>query len=250
VATVFVRRAVAVGGAAAVLLAGCGGGSGAAPARTPGASAAPAAATSPEATADGLPAEELTRQAVTRVGTASSVRIHATMPDDGGTVVIDATEVAGTGCESKVVSAAGVVRIRIVGTTTWLLPNRAWWGSHGLQDPAQLSALDGAWVKLSSGSQFHALDDFCSFGRLMDPWLKAPAPMEKGSTTTVNGRPAVEIKDTIDGTSLFVATQGTPELLKLIRTSDRSRYDFSNYGAAVTLKPPSTRTVDGKRYGM
>jgi len=255
-------RVIVAGGLAGVL-AGCGGG-GTASSNQPtaaGASAATSdAATSAAATSaaqgglDALSADDIAKKAIDRLTKASSVRIRGSLSDSGDKITIDETEVLGKGCEGTfVLNGKGSFQIKIVGASTWIDPDQAFWKSQGLKDPTAVAMLSGKWIKLSPKSDLSALAQLCTLPALLGKQMSDPAGLglQKGETSTRNGQQALALKDSGNQGTLYVSTNAAPELLELASTADKTTLTFSNYDAKVTLAaPPAAKTIDGKKFGV
>jgi hypothetical protein len=72
------------------------------------------------------------------------------------------------------------------------------------------------------------------------------------SHTTVNGQPAIGLKDTGDSAALYVSDSARPMILKVYDPgSGGGNMNFSNYGSTPALSyPPSSEVVDGSQYGL
>jgi uncharacterized protein with von Willebrand factor type A (vWA) domain len=110
--------------------------------------------------------------------------------------------------------------------------------------------LKGKYIKTSLNS--HGLGDFaklCDVYQLAQQFYGASGEV-KGATATIAGRSALQLKDTADNGSVWIATDGTPDILKLDSPGDGT-LTFVYYEKPVTIAvPPASEVVDGKKYGM
>ena len=238
----------------ATLVAGCSGGS-ASTTSSSGATIAAAASSSTTAGAlDGLTADQLAQQAIHQLTTASSVHINGVVVDGKDKISIDETTVAGKGCQGTFTQPGqGAFQLKIIGSGSWLNPDRAFWKSHGLTDPAAVTLLSGKWIKMSPKSDLAALTQLCGLSTLLGKSLTESGNLglEKGAPTTVNGQAALTLTDPADHSSLLVSAGAAPQLLQLVSTSDGSKLTFSGYGAKVALTPPpAAKSIDGKKFGI
>jgi hypothetical protein len=164
-------------------------------------------------------------------------------------------DVHGKGCQGTIVaSGEGTVQLKIIGSSSWINPDRSFWKSQKVKDAAVMSRLAGKWIKVSSSAARGAFTRFCNLSSLMGKPMneaKGLAEMGKGETATVNGRPALALKDAHDQGAIYVSVSSSPEVLRLVSPEAGASLDFSDYDAAVTLaRPSAASSIDGSKYGM
>ncbi len=86
--------------------------------------------------------------------------------------------------------------------------------------------------------------DFADFGFLTTRTLPMTAPLTKGKIATIDGRPAIEVRDATK--VIYVATRGEPYVLGVdMLGGDREKYRFSQWGQTVQVQePPADKQFD------
>jgi hypothetical protein len=110
----------------------------------------------------------------------------------------------------------------------WLTldPATAGAAATGATGPAQLTSFAGQ------------LGDLSSFAASLG---QSPGTLTKGAVSTINGVSAVEIKGNAGATSVFVAVEGQPDLLRIATTSGgpAQALDFTHWNAGAGFTPPN-----------
>ena len=247
-------RLVTVGSLAG-LLAACGGGS--TTTLSGAGSSAPAAAPSSTAPAagplDALTADEIAGKIVTGLRQAKSVRIKGFVVDSGQKMTMDTASITGKGCQGTIsMGTKGTFQVKTIGTSTWLSADRVFWGAQATKNPTVAAVLAGKWIKLSAKSDLTSLTDLC---KMKDAMVKefgsdTKTALKKGAVTTLDGAPALTLKDT-DQSTLYVSVDAAPHLLRVTSPSGEGDLTFSDYDTVPALVAPAAATVlDGKKYGV
>jgi hypothetical protein len=177
-----------------VLAAGCGGGS--------------SSSSNGEATKSGRQVLADARKAAIA---ATAVHVFGTFTSGGKKLAVDFAlgNDSGTGFLKQGRARADVVR---VGQTAYMRANLAFWRLYGAADAAQL--LQDKWLKGSATKQpFAAFGKFLSMKGLIGNALKNSGNHGKLTNLgekTYKGRKVVAVKDSRDGSVLYVAATGTP----------------------------------------
>lgn len=218
-----------------VLAAGCGAGS---PASTAG---------NPLA---GLTAKQILAKTIADFKAASSVHIAGSERVSGQTFTMDLT-VGAHGCQGTVgLGGQGSLILVRIGSTVWMKPDDQFWKSSLAGAPAELSAVEGKYVRLSAkGPATTSFGAFCSLSQLAGQVGGAGNQLVKGQTATIGGQPALQLKDTTQAGSAYVTISASPEFLQ---TGDTGGHvDFTDYNAPLALTaPPASQTVAGSTYGL
>jgi hypothetical protein len=200
----------------------------------------------------GMSADAIATKAWAGTKAAASVHVDGSTMDSGKQIKFSLTLVKGKGCAGTMSEgASGSFRIVMVGKDVWIKPDDAFWKASGGSDPAVLSIVSGKYIKDSAGTGLGAMSSLCNLSNWIGSAGQA-AGMVKGATATVNGQPALQLKDTGDTASAWVADTASPVLLRLADpSSGGGSFDFTGYGATTTITAPrDSQTVDGKKYGF
>ena len=211
---------------------------------------------SPTASKDpltGVSSGQIISKALANTQAATSLDLHMVTTDSGRKLTIDFTIIHGKGCQGTMAEAGqGSAKIVYDGKTGWLEGDKAFWVSNGGNDPAVLSALAGKYLKTTDKSFTQSFTQFCDLTHLLRGFTGGDNDGMPESHTTMDGQPAIELKDTGDKAVMYVSDRAQPVFLEIDDpSSDGGDIHLSDYGAvsALTL-PPASRVVDGKKYGL
>jgi hypothetical protein len=203
---------------------------------------------------DGLSGGEIAKKAVANLKQASSVHFTGRMKDSGSTLTMDVTLVSGKGCAGTMTEGKGSFKLKFIGTTVWLNADRAFWTANGGNDPTVSAKVSNKWIKTSKSSEIGStMSDLCNLNKLLFQDTGDLSGMRKGGTSTVNGQPALQLKDTGDSATMEVSETADPRLLSMTDpgSSDGGTFTFTDYNAPVSLTPPpASETIDGKLLGL
>jgi hypothetical protein len=205
-------------------------------------SGAPAATTTTAGSAPasngeaGKQASAILADTVSAVGGASSVHVVASVASGGASLAFDLKLLAGTGGEGTIREdglSSGVVRIN---GTAYVNGGEAFWRHFAGATAAGL--FSGRWVEGSATSGwFASVSEDLELARLIVGALAAHGPLTVGATTTLDGQPAIPLRDTTDGGTLYVAATGKPYPLEI--TAKGEHLTFAAWDQPLTLTPPS-----------
>jgi hypothetical protein len=224
------RTALVVAGAASVvLLAGCGSSSPTTAAA--GASSAPAGNGM-----DKLTANEILKQAQAAASAATSVHVAG----KAAALSID-LEIGAASADGKVGTDGDMVEVVRVGGVYYLKADKAFWTKNTNAKAATLLA--DKYVKVDAAQ----VDEYKAFTNMSDFFtgaLKASGTVTKGSVTTVDGQRAITLKDSSDGSLLFIALDGSPLPIKTQNSgADGGDVTFTGWNAPVTVAAPAASQV-------
>jgi hypothetical protein len=140
-----------------------------------------------------------------------------------------------------------------IGKSLWIKPDDAFWkhaaGSAG-SDAVDL--FSGNYIKTSAkGSSLSSVGDLCNPAKFATSFGGNMTGMSKGTTSTIAGQPALQIKDTADPASAYVTVAARPQFLRLDGGGSNGRLDFTRYNAPLHLSPPpADQVLDGAQYGF
>jgi hypothetical protein len=226
----------------AVLAAGCGASS-----TTSGAAASTAPPGNPLAA---LSAGQILTKTIADFKAASSVHVGGSEGDSGQTFAVDLT-LGVNGCTGTIgLGALGSMRLLRIGSTVWMKPDTEFWKSALAGFPARLSAVEGKYVRLSPKSPTtSSFGSFCYLSQLVGQFSGAADQVVKGQTATIDGQPALQLKEGKQTGSAYVTISARPEFLRIGDTS--GHIDFTGYNAPLALTaPPASQTVAGSKYGL
>lgn len=231
---------------AAVGLTACGGGTEAAP-------QAPAKkAKQPLADLSG---PEIAVKSLKATRTASSLTLKGTAPDgDGGQVSIDLSLDRKGQCVGTLgMKGSGTFDVVKTGGTLYMRPDEKFVreqiapGSKAESD-AGVEMLAGRWMKSAADSaDAKDMAQLCDLDKVLDEFKTEDSMARKGRRTTVNGAPALTLRET-DGKedhTVYVAARGKPYLLKLVSKSadEPGSLTFTDYDKPVRAEVPADKDV-------
>jgi hypothetical protein len=211
----------------AVLAAGCGGGSS-------------SSSSSAEAKKSGLQVYADARKAA---ATATGVHVSGTFEDAGNTFKLDLAlgRDSAKGLMAQDNARADVAR---VGNTAYMRASKAFWSKYAGVTAAQL--LRDKWLQGSATKQpFVEFAKFMSVNGLISDALKKHGTLTNLGEKTYNGQQVVAIKDSKDGSILYVAATGTPFLVASVGGGSLS---FSDWNKQVSVSAPKG-AIDITKFG-
>jgi hypothetical protein len=178
-------------------------------------------------------------------------------PEDGPSRLAAAVEYGK--CAGSMEFDARKVQFLLVSGTRYLKGDAGFWTTEVGAPPAIGQELSGSWVKLpppgSDGDGDTGLEHFCDLQGMLNQIDDAAGegPVTKGSATTYDGHAVIPL--TQDGgdvtTRYYVATAGTPYILRLDDTEDgdTTTVGFSDFDKKPRITaPPAGSTLDLSDY--
>jgi hypothetical protein len=121
------------------------------------------------------------------------------------------------------------------------------WISHGpspLNNPSAAARADGKWVRANLYSAELPVGKFLDIHETLWEALVNDTKFVKGQRGVVNGVPTTAFTSGNVGT-VYVATQGKPNMIRVESPDGSSVVDYSEYGNAVVIEePPADQIVD------
>jgi hypothetical protein len=247
--------------AGAAVLTGCGdgkdSGDGTSAAGTPSAPAT-ATATATAATTgvpappfESLTAQQISDRATSAMKALSSVTVDFDGTDDGQKIRMKAAMTNEGKCVSHIVLGGGDLQLIGVGGDTYAKGDTAFWNAQaGSSGPAVDALLKGRWMKMPAGSgQDDDFKSFCDLETFMEGFTETDdSTLTKGAPVSVDGVPTIPVSGPDDGgtTTVYVASQGEPYVLKAVHTgTDPGSATFTDFDRPVdAVAPPASQTVD------
>jgi len=171
-------------------------------------------------------AQQILNSALTALKSASSVKIDGSSTQNGTATTLDAVLYSNGDIDGSIDLGGQTVQIVKVGGTDYLMASADFWTTEGLP-AATASKLAANWVSVPDseakvGSQF----SITSFASTLDTNL---GTLAVGSTSTIDGEPAISITSTTQGT-LWVATTGAAYPLEATGNGTSSQFGSITLG--------------------
>jgi hypothetical protein len=219
----------------ALLVAGCGGGgSGHRGSGTAG------GATTITARTNGVASkrpEQIVAAAVKAIDEVSSVHVAGSLVDNGIPVSLDLRLARSGGGEGTVSENGLSFRLIAVNHNLYILGSPAFWNHFGGSAAAKL--FHNKWLKVPNSGQFATLGALTSIRALFGQLLTSHGKLAGPGRATMDGQPAVTVRDTTAGGTLYVATTGQPYPLQILKAGHNGGHvRFSDFNRPVSLQPP------------
>ncbi|WP_433046040.1 hypothetical protein [Dactylosporangium sp. CS-033363] len=195
-----------------------------------------------------LPAERIAEAAVSSLTHNYPMRIKGRFADDSGAAVLtfDMVRNFSDGRGTVQVDGYSLEIIRLRGHD-YAKADAAFWIARGpaeLQHSDAAARVGGKWVRGELYSSKLPVGRFLDFHDNLWEALANDTTFTKGERTVVNGVPAIACASGNAGT-IYVATQGAPNVIRTESPDGRAVIDYSEYGAPVTIEePPADQVVD------
>ncbi|MEU3184337.1 hypothetical protein ABZ707_09000 [Streptomyces sp. NPDC006923] len=200
-----------------------------------------------------LSGPEIADKAVKATRGASSLTLKADLrdPEEGHIVFDMALSTKGDCTGTLSMNDEGTVIITKVAKTVYMKYDEEFLRAQGKGEPkadtdAVVKMLANRWVKTdASSADAKDFTGFCDLDQLLSDY-EGGSLARKGPLSTVNGRPAMSLKevDAKDTYTIHVATEGEPYLLKIVSTgSDPATMVFSDYNKPVPAKAPTDKDI-------
>jgi hypothetical protein len=202
---------------------------------------------------DGLSADQIASRATADLKVVSSVHVKGSVQSSGQDIALNLS--LGTqGCTGTMgISGEGSFVLLKIGNTLWIKPDDKFWKhAAGSAGSALTDLVSGKYIKPSAkGSSLASIGDLCNPAQFAKSFGSNMTGMVKGTTTTIAGQSALQIKDSGDAASAFVTVDAKPQFLRLDGGGSNGRLDFTDYNAPLHLTPPpAAETLDGAKYGF
>ncbi|MFG3133719.1 hypothetical protein [Streptomyces tendae] len=237
-------------------------------ASAPGSTAAPAEASASASASDepfaGLTGEEISEQARIATTGARSIHLTGSAPDEesGGSLNLDIALDRKGGCAGTMgVGGQGEIELIKTGDTLYVKFDKQFLRTLDKGEPqagneALAILLAGRWTSMpADGPDAKAMTGFCDLDKLLDDGGEGGdsgngtrSKLTRGKVTTVDGAPAITLHETTGShrTTLYVATEGKPFLLRVVNGSGQESFSLSltGFNEPVPAKAPSGKVID------
>ena len=202
---------------------------------------------------DGLSANEIARRATADLKVVSSVHVKGSVQSSGQNIALNLS--LGTqGCTGTMgIDGQGSFVLLKIGKSLWIKPDDKFWNhAAGSAGSALIDLVSGKYIKPSAkGSSLASIGALCDPAQFAKSFGGNMTGMVKGTSTTIAGQPALQIKDSGDAASAYVTVDAKPQFLRLDGGGSNGRLDFTDYNAPLHLTPPpASKTLDGAKYGF
>lgn len=185
----------------------------------------------------GKPAAKVVADAQHAAASASSVHISGHIVDNGTRVAIDLLLVKGKGGKGTMSGGGVSLQLVRVGNTAYVKGSDAFLRSVAGASVAE--ALHGRWLKApATTGPFAALTQLTDSRKLFGSALGQHGKLANRGETTYQGQKVVEIDDTTEGGTLYVAAQGTPYPVALTGSKQQGSLRFDRWGEAASIVAP------------
>jgi hypothetical protein len=192
------------------------------------------------------PPNEILAAALAAGEHAHSVHIVGSLTSGGVPFGIDC-RFAGNDVAGRLVQNGVAFDLVITGGKVYVKGGASFWRSAGgTKDPTVIKLLANRWVASATrkGGPFTKLASSFRLSALLRSLGGSHGKLAVGGTATIHGQPAVALKDTTKGGSLYVATTGQPFPLSIQKAkqagNDSGRLDFEDWNARMTVKAPAS----------
>ncbi|MHB8531920.1 MAG: hypothetical protein ACYDC2_04275, partial [Solirubrobacteraceae bacterium] len=170
---------------------------------------------------------------------AVSVHIAGSIVNEGKPITLDMELLAGKGGKGRISTEGFSIQLIQSGGAVYINGSAAFYRHVGGAAAAQL--LQGRWLKAPANSgELASLASLTDLSKLIDTALARHGALSKGSSSTVGGQPAIAVKDTSKGGTLYVATTGKAYPLEVSKAgSESGKVVLDRWDKPVTLSAPA-----------
>jgi hypothetical protein len=181
--------------------------------------------------------DQIVNAASKALARASSMHVAGSIVSSGQPLALDLSLASGKGGRGQISVGGFVIKVIAVGKTVYLYGSQSFWQHYSGAAAARL--LNGKWLKSPATGQLASFAQLTNMAH-MAGLLLSHGVLSKGSTSTVNGRAVIALRDTTQGGTLYVATTGTPYPIEIRRGgSGGGRIVFDRFNEPVALTPPA-----------
>jgi hypothetical protein len=133
-----------------------------------------------------------------------------------------------------------------IGKSLWIKPDDKFWKhAAGSDGSALVDLVSGKYIKPSAkGSSLASIGALCDPAQFAKSFGSNMTGMVKGTTATIAGQPALQIKDSGDAASAYVTVDAKPEFLRLDGGGSNGKLDFTDYNSPA--RSPASRPEAGR----
>jgi hypothetical protein len=195
------------------------------------------------------PAARVLADAKAAATSASSAHVSGHITSTGTPIELDLSTVRGKGAKGSMSTNGLSFDIVRIGDTVYIKGSDAFYKHFAGAGVAQL--LHGKWLKASATrGRLRSLAPLTSLGALFAGISAHHGKLANDGKTTYQGTDVVAIRDTSDGSKLYVAATGRPYPVAIVggRKGDSGAITFDDWNKAVSLSAPS-EAMDISNFG-
>lgn len=187
-------------------------------------------------------AAAIIRATASAAESAKSVHVSGSLQQQGTIIALDLKMVAGVGATGWMSDGGKHFAIVLDHGTLYINGGPSFWQAFGNASVAKL--LKGRWLKTPATGDYASVARFASLHAFFRQiFSETTGRVAKASTKTINGRPAIGVRDTKKDGVLYVATRGKPYPLEIdgagsSRTGTSGKLDFTEFDAPVAIRAP------------
>ena len=175
---------------------------------------------------------------------------------NGGTISFD-IHYGSNGSQGTLGISGTTLQLLVVGSNAYMEGDASFWSTAlAGQSTAGITAatVAGKWVKVNAnGADFKDLFTLMDPKQLLDQSTNDTSTVSKVGNVTYQGQPAVEFKDSSDGSLIYIRRYGSPLPIAINASSSSSSgpgsFTFTDFGAPFTVsEPPASQVFDATPY--
>jgi hypothetical protein len=170
---------------------------------------------------------------------AKTVHVFGSVSDGGVPLKLNLEIDGEKGAQGTITDGGLTMTLIRIGDKAYFSGGAALYERYGGSEAANL--LKGKWLEApASSGELAALTPLTNLKSLLGETLKSHGTLQKGSTSTVNGKQAIAVKDTQKGGTLYVATTGVAYPIEIVKSgSSGGKFTFGSWNAHVSLSAPA-----------
>jgi hypothetical protein len=195
------------------------------------------------------PAARVLADAKAAATSASSAHVSGNIKSNGTPIELDLSTVRGKGATGSMSTNGLSFDLTRIGDTVYIKGSDAFYKHFAGAGVAQL--LHGKWLKASAThGRLRSLAPLTSLGALFAGISAHHGKLANDGKTTYKGTDVVAIRDTSDGSKLYVAATGKPYPVAIVggRKGDSGAITFDDWNKSVSLSAPGN-AVDISKFG-
>jgi hypothetical protein len=194
------------------------------------------------------PAPQILADAKAAATSATSARVSGRVTSDGTPITLDLSTARGKGAKGSMSTNGLKFDLVRIGDTLYIRGSDDFY-EHFAGPAAQL--LHGKWIKASAtDGRLQSLGPLTSIGALFAGISSQHGKLAKVGKTTYKGQDVVAVRDTSDGSKLYVAATGKPYPVAIVggKKNQSGTITFGDWNKAVSLSAPSD-AIDIGQFG-
>jgi hypothetical protein len=182
--------------------------------------------------------QQIVTAATQAIDSVKSVHVSGSTTSGSTPVSLDLSLVSGQGGKGQMSIGGASFQIVATGQTVYIKAGASFWQRFANAQAARVLA--DKWLKAPASGQFAAFASLTNLTQLFNQLLSTHGTLQKGSTTTINGKKAIAVTDKTRGGTLYVATTGKPYPLKITKGgTSGGTVTFDQINQPITLSAPS-----------